>query len=54
MPGVRVPTTITVQEQTEDSPGVCWGLFPSSAIRRCITLLPLAHSQLKPCFTETA
>ena len=54
VPGACVPTTTTIQKQTEDSPGICWGLCPSSVIRYCITLLPLAHSQLKPRFTETA
>ena len=54
VPGVRVPTTTTIQKQMEDSLGFCWGLFPSSAIRYCITLLSLAHSHLKPSFTETA
>ena len=33
VPGVHIPTTVTIQKQTEDSPGVCWGLFPSLAIR---------------------
>ena len=41
-------------EAMEDSLGFCWGLFPSSAIGYCITLLSPAHSQLKPSFTETA
>ena len=54
MPGVCVLTTTTIQKQMEDSPGFCWGVFPSSAIRYRITLVSTAHSQLKPLFTETA